>query len=127
MPTEEPIDPYPLFDKTPRVFAFSAETMQAVLADPAMHAPLPESPRRPDSEIVDCICAGRDQTDDPLVLRALLYPGTASVTPLTDGRLAYRGYWSIAVLDAANSGAITAEELTDEEFAALRDTPSLLT
>ena len=121
---EEPIDPYPLFDKKPRVFAFPEATMQAVLADPSMHAPLPESPRRPDSEIVDCICAGRDQTDGPLVLRALLYPGTASVTPLTDGRMAYIGYWTIAVLDAAYSGAIVAEELTDEEFAALREQPA---
>jgi hypothetical protein len=114
-----------LFDTQPRVFAFSEEMMQQVLADPELHAPLPEVPRRIDSRIVDCICGGRDQTDGTLVLRALLYPGTASVTPLTDGRLAYRGYWSLAVIAAAEDGSIAADELTDEEFADLRPQPAL--
>lgn len=116
---EEPVDPYPLFDKTPRIYAFDAATMEAVLADDAMKAPLKEVPLRADSNEVLCVCGGRDQTDGALVLRAMLYPGNASVTALSDGRLAYRGYWTIAVLDAANSGVITAEELTDEAFAAL--------
>ena len=115
-----------LFDTQPRIYAFSGETMQQVLADPDLHAPLPEVPRRSDSRIVDCICGGRDQTDGPLVLRALLYPGTAAVTPLTDGRLAYRGYWSLAVIAAAEDGSIDADELTDQEFADLRPEPESL-
>jgi hypothetical protein len=115
-----------LFDNEPRVFAFSATTMHQVLADPDLHAPLPEVPRRSDSRIVDCICGGRDQTDGLLVLRALLYPGTASVTPLTDGKLAYRGYWSLAVIAAAEDGSIDADELTDQEFADLRPQPETL-
>lgn len=119
-----------MFDTQPRIYAFSPATMEAVLADDSLKAPLPEVPLRPDSREVLCVCGGRDQTADPLVLRAMLYPGNATVTPLSDGRLAYRGYWSLAVLDAANSGAITAEELTVDEFNALRppnelDTPSL--
>lgn len=97
--------------------------MEAVLADDSLKAPLPEVPLRPDSRQVMCLCGGRDQTADPLVLRAMLYPGTASVTPLTDGRLAYRGYWSIAVMNAANSGAIAAEELSKEAFFALLPQP----
>lgn len=115
-----------LFDTQPRVFAFFEATMQQVLADSDLHAPLPEVPRRSDSRIVDCICGGRDQTDGPLVLRALLYPGTASVTPLSDGRLAYRGYWSLAVIAAADNGSIDADELTDKEFADLRPQPDPL-
>ena len=40
------------------------------------------------------------------------------MTPLTDGRVAYRGYWTLAVLAAVDDYG--AEELSDEEFAALR-------
>ena len=114
-----------MFDTQSRIYAFDAATMEAVLADDSLKAPLSEVPLRPDSRQVMCLCGGRDQTADPLVLRAMLYPGNASVTPLTDGRLAYRGYWSNAVLDAANSGAITAEELSEEAFAALRPEPEI--
>lgn len=107
------------FDTQPRILAFPAQTMQAVLADESLHAPLPEAPLRPGSRMVPCICGGRDQTDAPLVLRALLYPGTAAVQPLSDGRFAYRGYWSLAVLDALAEGLYEAEELSDEQYAAL--------
>ena len=118
MPDETPVDPYQLFSKEPKALAFDAAVIADVLADESLHAPLPEVPRRPGSRIVPCICGGRDQTDGPLVLRALLYPGTATVTPLTDGRVAYRGYWTLAVLAAVDDYG--AEELSDEEFAALR-------
>ena len=118
MPEETPVDPYPLFDKQPRVLAFDAAVIADVIADESLHAPLPEVPRRPNSRMVPCICGGRDQTDGPLVLRALLYPGTATVTPLTDGRVAYRGYWTLTVLAAVDE--YNAEELSDETFASLR-------
>lgn len=121
MPDETPVDPYPLFSKEPKALAFDASVIADVIADESLHAPLPEVPRRPDSRMVPCICGGRDQTDGPLVLRALLYPGTATVTPLTDGRVAYRGYWTLAVLAAVDDYG--AEELSDEEFAALRYQP----
>lgn len=107
------------FDTQPRTLAFTAATMQAVLADESLHAPLPEAPLRPGSRVVPCVCGGRDQTGEPLVLRALLYPGTAQVTPLADGRFAFTGHWSLAVLAAMQSGEYVAEELTAEELAAL--------
>ena len=112
------------FDVQPRTLAFTAGTMQAVLADETLHHPLPEAPMRADSRMVPCVCGGRDQTDGPLVLRALLYPGTAQVTPLLDGRFAYTGYWSLGVLAAMESGVYEAEELTPEELVALLPPPS---
>jgi hypothetical protein len=107
------------FDSQPRILAFPTQTMQAVLADESLHAPLPEAPLRPGSRMVPCICGGRDQTDGPLVLRALLYPGTAAVQPLSDGRFAFRGYWSLAVLNALAEEMYEGEELSDEQYAAL--------
>jgi hypothetical protein len=107
------------FDTQPRILAFPAQTMQAVLADESLHAPLPEAPLRPGSRMVPCVCGGRDQTSDPLVLRALLYPGTAAVQPLSDGRFAFRGYWSLAVLNALAEEMYEGEELSDEQYAAL--------
>jgi hypothetical protein len=107
------------FDSQPRILAFPAQTMQAVLADESLHAPLPEAPLRPGSRMVACVCGGRDQTSEPLVLRALLYPGTAAVQPLSDGRFAFRGYWSLAVLNALAEEMYEGEELSDEQYAAL--------
>lgn len=122
---EEPVDPYPLFSKQPRIYAFTQQAVAAALADESIHAPLKTMPLRADSETIMCIAGGRDQTGGSLVLRALLYPGTATLTPLTDGRLAYRGYWTLAAIAAVEAGAIDASELTENEFAELREKPSM--
>jgi hypothetical protein len=52
--------------------------------------------------------------------RALRFPETASLTTLTDGRVAYTALWSLALLQAFKEGLFPdAQELTQEELQAL--------
>lgn len=81
---------------------------------------LPETPLDHDSVLVRCIAGGRDQQSDPLVLRALRLGISAIPQTLTDGRMAFCGYWTLSALAAIESGEIIAEEITEVEYKALQ-------
>lgn len=81
---------------------------------------LPEAPLKKAGKPVLCIAGCRDQTDGPLVLRALKYPVSANTMPLSDGRHAFVGYWSESIREAVNNGEVTAELLTEDQLNALR-------
>ena len=108
------------FDNAPRTFAFPLTELVRLDGLVTIYgADLPDVPKRTDSPTTRCLCGGLDRegSDD---LRSLDHPTTASTTPLTDGRHAYRAYWSLALLAALDSGDVTGEELTDAQLAALR-------
>ena len=114
------------FETTLRIIAFPADVLGqfSALLD-AYGADLPEAPARADSPTIRTLAGGRDQTDGPLILRALHLGTTAQPTPLSDGRLAFPGYWTIAAATALANGDIDgAEEITPEQFAALIPPPS---
>lgn len=65
------------------------------------------------------IAAGFDDSEHTK-LRALRFPETASLTELSDGRMAYTALWSLALLQAFREGLFPdAQELTQEELQAL--------
>lgn len=114
------------FETSPRIVAFPAALLGEFPALVAAYgADLPIVPARANSPTIRTLAGGRDQTDGPLTLRALDLGTTAQPTPLTDGRLAFPGYWTIAAATALTNGDIPgAEEITAEEFTALLPPPS---
>ena len=117
------------FETQLRIVAFPAGILAQfpALLD-AYGADLPETPARADSPIIRTLAGGRDQTHGPLILRALHLGTTAQPTPLSDGRLAFPGYWTIAAATALANGDIEgASEITPEQFAALLPPPSDVT
>jgi len=59
------------------------------------------------------------------VRRAGLSPSTVTARPLTDGRYAVAGYWSLALKAAWESGNVQAEELSEADLQALTPEPDL--
>ena len=104
------------------MFAFPLSELARIAELVALYgADLPSCPKRSDSPSIRCICGGldREESND---LRAVSYPETAVTLPLTDGRHAFHGYWSLALLAALASGEVTGEEITLEQFESLRTT-----
>jgi hypothetical protein len=112
------------FDTSPRFIAFSPSMLSEIpgLLE-AYGAELPITPLDPQSPFTKCLAGGRDQSDDPLILRALALGQTAIPQTLTDGRLCFLGYWTLAALSAVTSGEVDAEEITEAEYRALQPQP----
>ena len=113
------------FETQLRIVAFPADILGqfSALLD-AYGADLPETPARADSPMIRTLAGGRDQTEGPLILRALQLGTTAQPTLLTDSRLAFPGYWTIAAATALANGDIEgAEEITGSEYRALLPPP----
>lgn len=105
------------YDTTPRFLAFAPAILGQMPAIMAAHGrSLPEVPLDPESLLVRCIAGGRDQQADPLILRALRLGKTAIPQRLSDGRMAFCGYWTLSVLSAIESGDIAAQEITEAEY-----------
>jgi hypothetical protein len=108
------------FDTQERIFAFPLATLGQIgqlVAD--YGASLPVCPLRPNRGTIRCIAGGLDR-EGSTDLRALSHPTTASTTPLTDGRHAYSARWTLSILDAVQSGNVLGDEITPEQFDALR-------
>lgn len=108
------------FEKTPRIFAFPLSELARLSALVlAYGADLPLVPTKPDSPVIRCVAGGLDRagSDD---LRGLDFPTTANALPLADGRFAFSGCWSLALVDALQSGVVTGEELSISQFQSLR-------
>jgi len=108
------------YDTAPRFLAFAPAILGQMPAIMAAHASdLPEVPLDANSPLVRCIAGGRDQQADPLILRALRLGKTAIPQNLSDGRMAFCGFWTLSVLSAVQSGDIAAQEITEAEYLSL--------
>lgn len=109
------------FDPTYRYLAFDASVLQAVgnlrdtYGDMASTAPDHEG------ELVKTLVCGLDNADTGK-LRAGILGETIAPIRLSDGRFCVGGYWSEAVIEAFESGAIPGEELTESQVKALQPT-----
>lgn len=113
------------FDNAPRIYAFPVSELGNLAELVGTYgAELPDTPKDPASPTTRCLCGGLDRegSDD---LRALKLGTTATTIPLTDGRHAFLGYWTLAAVEAVQSGNIEAEEKSPEQFAALRPAPEI--
>jgi len=77
-----------------------------------------------DAPVVRTLLGHRDDMC-PDGLRAGLSPSTVTARPLTDGRYAVAGYWSLALKAAWESGNVQAEELSEADLQALTPEPDL--
>jgi hypothetical protein len=107
------------FESTSRILAFPASAIGAAGHLTELYgAELPTVPLLPDSPVVRCLVGGLDR-EGSNDLRGLELGTTAITTPLSDGRHAYAGYWTVAAMEAVAQGIVEAEEITEEQFKSL--------
>lgn len=116
------------FSQAERILSFPAAMMtpeNVTTLVTECGADLPATPLDPASETHRVIMGGLDRADSD-DLRALLLGITCQPTPLTDGRLAVKGYWSIVFEAAMATHPLLADAdwITDQQLAELRYQPS---
>jgi hypothetical protein len=81
----------------------------------------------PDADKITRTIGGHwDDSEKTIIRAASLHDGTITGHQLTDGRIAFRCLWQSDLAQAFDNGEISnAEELTDEQFIALRPIPEL--
>jgi len=110
------------FSDTFQIYAFPAEMLDhlpGLIHDYGVDGMDGKTPVR-------TIAAGWDDTEHTRK-RPLQFPTTASLTQLTDGRLAYKALWSNPILNAmaTDPRLAQAEELTEAELEQLRYVPEV--
>lgn len=113
------------FDTTYRYFAFSPAllTEAGTLRD-SLGSLASTAPDHNGVEVKTLLC-GLDNVETGK-LRAIILGETAQPITLSDGRLCFGGYWSLAVKAAFESGQVSGEELTEEQVKALQPASELI-
>lgn len=109
------------FETTERIVAVDPQDMQALYTDllNTYGQDVQDGPRR-----IRTIGAHWDDAAKTRIRAASLVDGTITGQPLTDGRVAFRCLWPVALAQAFEEGAILGvEELTPAQLAEL--TPQL--
>ena len=107
------------FNSTYRYFAFSPALLASATDLRDGFGDLADTAPCHDGEVIKTLLCGLDNSDTGK-LRALELGVTAVPIALSDGRMCLGGYWSEAVIEAFESGAIEGEELTADQVKALQ-------
>jgi hypothetical protein len=108
------------FSTTFRTFAFPSDLVDQL---PALIEQFGED-AQDGNETYKTICCGWDDTEHTR-MRALMFPTTASLADLIDGRKAYTALWVEGLLAAFEAGLFPdVQELTLEELQPLIPVPS---
>jgi hypothetical protein len=100
------------FSTTFRTFAFPSDLIDQL---PALIEQFGED-AQDGNQTIKTICCGWDDTEHTR-MRALMFPTTASLTDLVDGRKAYTALWVEGLLAAFEAGQLpSVQELTIEEL-----------
>ena len=114
-----------MFDTTIRYFAFSPALLAAATSMRAMYgANGSTAPDHKKGISISTLLCGLDNADTGK-LRAMALGVDAIPITLTDGRYALGGYWTVAAVEAFETGELEGEELTELEVRALMPTEEI--
>jgi len=114
-----------MFDTTIRYFAFGPALMAAATSMRAIYGA--NGNTAPDCKKginIQTLLCGLDNADTGK-LRAMALGVDAIPTTLTDGRYVLGGYWTVAAVEAFETGELEGEELTELEVRALMPTEEI--